>query len=101
MSAEQGKSIVRRFIEEVLNQGNIEVAEELVAVDYARHTHDYRSEQRSGLEFVKQFAAEQRATIYRLDKGKIAESWVQGDRFGLLQQAGVIAPFGTTGPSST
>ena len=37
MSAEQNKAVVRRFIEEVFNQGNTEVAEEVLAPGYAHH----------------------------------------------------------------
>jgi hypothetical protein len=34
MSAEENKALVRRFVEELLNHGNIAVAEALVAEDY-------------------------------------------------------------------
>ncbi len=142
MSTEQNKSIVRRYIEEVLNQGNVDVADEIIAVGYVGRSCTYGSEQeRSGLDRIKQFAGEQRTAapdwhitieemiaegdkvvvrafgsgtpqrvysrmpaeavgkritvpwiaIYRLEKGKIVEAWVLGDRLGVLQQAGVIS----------
>jgi predicted ester cyclase len=37
MSTEQNKAVVRRFIEEVLNQQNMALVGELVAPDYANH----------------------------------------------------------------
>ena len=37
MSAEENKVLVRRFYEEVWNQGNLDVADELFATDYVCH----------------------------------------------------------------
>jgi steroid delta-isomerase-like uncharacterized protein len=37
MSAEENKAIVRRYVEEVFNQGNIRVIDELFAPDYMNH----------------------------------------------------------------
>lgn len=35
--SEQNRALVRRFIDEVFNQGRLEVAEELLAPDYVHH----------------------------------------------------------------
>jgi steroid delta-isomerase-like uncharacterized protein len=37
MSAAENRALVRRFIEEIFNQGNLEVAEEILAPDYIHH----------------------------------------------------------------
>ena len=37
MSTEENKAIVRRWSEELFNQGNLEVADEIVAPTYRRH----------------------------------------------------------------
>jgi predicted SnoaL-like aldol condensation-catalyzing enzyme len=38
VSAEENKAIVRRFVEEVLNRGNLDAADELLAPDYIDHS---------------------------------------------------------------
>ena len=38
MSTEQNKSIVRRYIEEAWNKGNVSIMDELMTADYARYT---------------------------------------------------------------
>ncbi len=37
MSTEQNKALARRFIEETISQGNMSVADEVVALDYVGH----------------------------------------------------------------
>ena len=37
MSTEENKALVRRFYEDVWNRGNVEVAKDIFADDYARH----------------------------------------------------------------
>jgi predicted ester cyclase len=37
VSLEANKAVVRRFIDEILNQGNLSVISEIVAPDYVRH----------------------------------------------------------------
>ena len=37
MSAEENKRVVRRFVEEVMNGGDLEAADELVAPDHVNH----------------------------------------------------------------
>jgi predicted ester cyclase len=38
MSAEQNQAVVRRFVEEVLNKGNLAVLDEVMAPNYVNHT---------------------------------------------------------------
>ena len=38
MDADANKAIVRRYLEELINQGNFAVAEEIIAPDYVNHT---------------------------------------------------------------
>ena len=39
MSAEENKAVVRRVIDELINKGNLEVADEVMANDYVYHFH--------------------------------------------------------------
>jgi predicted ester cyclase len=59
MSEETNKRVVRRFIDEVLNAGNIEVSDDLVAEDFVAHPAPTGG--LVGLAGVKEFAAAQRA----------------------------------------
>jgi steroid delta-isomerase-like uncharacterized protein len=56
MSTEQNKALVRRFIEEVFNQGNISLVDELVAPNFVEH-EELPPEIRPGPEGIKQFPA--------------------------------------------
>ena len=40
MTAEENKAIVRRFFEECFNQGNLAIADDLIAADYTNHMLD-------------------------------------------------------------
>lgn len=53
MSAEQNRAVVRRFIDEVFNQGNLSVAEELLDPGY-RHRDPATGEMGSGIEGLEQ-----------------------------------------------
>jgi steroid delta-isomerase-like uncharacterized protein len=55
MSIEESKAIVRFWMEECYNQGNLAVADELVAPDYVNHSAPLG--QAPGLEGEKQYAA--------------------------------------------
>ena len=37
MSAEQDRAVVRRFVEEVMNEGNLEAADELITPSHVNH----------------------------------------------------------------
>ncbi|MGH6824326.1 ester cyclase [Methyloceanibacter sp.] len=58
MSVEQNKTVARRFIEEVWNEGRLEVADELLAPNLINHQ---AAEPTRGREAFKQFIAEFRA----------------------------------------
>lgn len=53
MSAEENRALVRRFIEEVFNRGDLEIVDEVVAPDYLHHDPTTR-EFGSGIEGFKQ-----------------------------------------------
>src|SRR5262245_18462097 len=115
--SEQNKAIVRRCIEEVIDQNRVSTVDE--PFDEACSTHTPMSDMR-GPEGMKAFIArvrgilpDVRATVevmgvmyhwkgvtlpeilvYRIANGKIAERWFIADRLGLWQQLGAI-------PSST
>ena len=38
MPTDANKAVVRRYMEELINQGNVAVAEEIIAPDYVNHT---------------------------------------------------------------
>ncbi len=122
MSAEN-KAVVRRLFQEVWNRGNLDVADDIVALDYVDHTRP-DGELPTGLRGFKQQVNLVRATfadfrmtlediiaeedkvvarwttrgtdkrewpagnrvtlteigIFRIDKGKIAESWITSDQ---------------------
>ena len=59
--SESNKAIVRRFIEEVSNQGNLDVVDELFAAEYRRA--DPRAWHDDGPEGVKALAASIRGSI--------------------------------------
>jgi predicted SnoaL-like aldol condensation-catalyzing enzyme len=58
MSVEQNKAVARRFIEEVWNEGRLQVADELLARDLINHQ---QAEPTRGRDVFKQFIAEFRA----------------------------------------
>jgi steroid delta-isomerase-like uncharacterized protein len=55
MSTEGNKTILRRFFEELFNEGNLDVAGEIVAQDYVNH--DPAPGEQPGLEGLKTFIA--------------------------------------------
>jgi predicted ester cyclase len=61
MSSEANKSIVRRFLDEVYNKGNLSVADELVAPGYI--SHNELSIEVLGPEGIKKAALMQRAAF--------------------------------------
>ena len=50
---EANKEVVRRLVEELVNAGNYEIAEELIAADYVRHGSDVSEEERGPDPFVE------------------------------------------------
>ena len=53
MSAEENKTLVRRYAQELLNQNNLDLFDEIFAPDFVQYGAD--PDQASGLEDLKQF----------------------------------------------
>jgi serine phosphatase RsbU (regulator of sigma subunit) len=74
---EDNKALVRRFTEEFINQGNLEVADELLAPDFV--DHDVIPGKLGGIEDVKRWIAERRASFSDLHFS-IEEQIAEGDK---------------------
>jgi serine phosphatase RsbU (regulator of sigma subunit) len=74
---EDNKALVRRFTEEVINQGNLDVADELLAPDFV--DHDVVPGKLGGKEDVKRWIAERRASFSDLHFS-IEEQVAEGDK---------------------
>jgi hypothetical protein len=79
MSAEQNMALVRRLFEEVLNRGNLDVADELLAADFV--DLDILPGEEVGVEGFKRAVAEQRALSSDLHFS-IEEQIADGDKVG-------------------
>lgn len=77
MSTEQNKALVRRFLEEVFNQGKLETADELVAPTYLRH--GMPTSVSPGPESLKQSAAAWRRAFPDVH-GEVDDILAEGDR---------------------
>ena len=92
MSAEENRALVRRFVEEFWNEGNMSAADELVAVDAAIHMPPGEVVKLDGL---KRFAGTFRgsfpdwhSTVEELiaEGDRVAERWIgRGTHRGQLQ----------------
>jgi steroid delta-isomerase-like uncharacterized protein len=78
MSTEQNKAVYRRFMEEVVNQGNLAVVDELVAVDVVEH-EELPPGYPQGREGVKQFFAMLRTAFPDL-QATIEDLIAEGDK---------------------
>jgi serine phosphatase RsbU (regulator of sigma subunit) len=74
---EDNKALVRRFTEEVINQGNLDVADELLAPEFV--DHDVIPGKLGGIEDVKRWIAERRASFSDLHFS-IEEQIAEGDK---------------------
>jgi serine phosphatase RsbU (regulator of sigma subunit) len=74
---EDNKALVRRFTEEVINQGNLDVADELLAPEFV--DHDVIPGKVGGIEDVKRWIAERRASFSDLHFS-IEEQIAEGDK---------------------
>ncbi len=143
MSLDENKALVRRYIEEVYNKGNVAAIDELLAHDFVHHF--LPPGMGTDRESYKQFAAmhhaafpdfhitvedmvaegdkvvcrwsgrgthkgefmriaptgkqvtERAMCLHRVEGGKVAESWVELDQLGMMQQLGVVPPLGEGG----
>ncbi len=78
MSAEENKAIARRLIEETFNEGNLDVADELVAPEYVNHDPNMPEEVR-GPEGFKGYVAAYRAAASDCHV-RIEDQVAEGDR---------------------
>lgn len=78
-----GKTISRRFFEEILSRGNFELVDELFTADYDAHTPIGVFE---GLKGAKQFASGLREAFPDLDV-EVKEQVVEGDKVATLWRA--------------
>src|SRR5262245_23092064 len=76
MSTEENKRLVRRYIEEIVNTGNVDDVAEFISSDY-RDSHD-KSGQSSGLEGAKQHILGVRQTYPDL-KVTVEQQIAEGD----------------------
>jgi predicted SnoaL-like aldol condensation-catalyzing enzyme len=74
---ENNKALVRRFLDEDYNRGNLNVADELLAADYVDHT--VPPGKYAGSEGLKRSVAKQRASSSDLHIS-IEEQIAQGDK---------------------
>ena len=77
MSAEKNKAIVRRYTEEVWNQGNLAVVDEIFAADFVGHQPG--SPDIHGPESLKQFVA-MRRTAWPDLKFTVEDQIAEGDK---------------------
>src|ERR687894_1534893 len=76
-AGEKNKAIVRRFIEEVYNRGNLDVADELLAPNFV--SRDALAGEEASREDLKREIAEQAATSSDL-RFSIEEQIAEGDK---------------------
>jgi predicted SnoaL-like aldol condensation-catalyzing enzyme len=62
MSAEENKALARRVIEELFNNGNLDLADELIAPDYVDHDQAM-PEDIHGLEGFKEYVSMYRSAF--------------------------------------
>lgn len=79
MSTEQNKTLVRRFTEEVTNQGKLDVAYELFVSDYVHHDPALPPELQQGLDNYLQVVKMFRAAFPDLH-GTIEDVIAEGDK---------------------
>jgi len=80
MSPEECKAICNRFVEEILNQGNLDVVEEIVASDFKLNKHEM------GREGLKQAVTWWRSAFPDL-KVTVEDTLIEGDSIGFWYSA--------------
>jgi predicted SnoaL-like aldol condensation-catalyzing enzyme len=81
----ENKAMFRRTYEELLNRGNLDVADELVAPEFINHEAPPGRDRGPDMHFV------------RFRDGKAVEHWGVRDDLGMMQQLGVIPEPGQAG----
>lgn len=83
MVTEQNKAIYRRFIQEVFNEGRVDLLHEVLSNSYVFHDAPPgtgKAVTMTGL------------TMVRIADGRLVESWVKNDVMGLMSQLGAGPP---------
>jgi steroid delta-isomerase-like uncharacterized protein len=75
--SEQNKAVVRRFVDEVWNRGNLDVIDEIVAADYVDHSPGTPPGMTQGRAAVRQFAVMFREAFPDV-RGEIEELLAEG-----------------------
>ena len=78
MSTEENKALARRVIEEMFNEGNLDVADELIASDYVDHDPAMPEEVR-GPEGLKEYVSMYRSAFLDLHM-QIEDQIAEGDK---------------------
>ena len=78
MSAEDNKTVIRRFLEEIFEGGNLELVDELFAPDYVLHDPAVPEEVR-GQEGIKQYVAMYRSA-FPDTRFTVEDQSAEGDR---------------------
>ena len=117
MSTEENKAVVRRFLEAIFSQGNLDVVDELAGTNFAVHDHSafpdlrvtiedqvaegdkvatcwtvrgtHHGEMMGGAPTGNQLTFTGTQTDY-FSGGKMVESWSNWDTLGMLQQIGAV-----------
>ncbi len=95
MSAEQDKAVVQRFVEEVMNEGNIHFhTGEMFAVE-GRVAHRWtftgtHEGEMMGVEPTGKKVEVSGVEINHVEDGRISESWTVSDALGLMKQLGAL-----------
>ena len=84
MNGDEGKTLARRYFEEVINQGNLSVADQIFAADYIDHSA--RPGGPTGPVAVKPVVAAFRAAFHELDE-TIEDMVAEGDKVALRFRA--------------
>jgi predicted SnoaL-like aldol condensation-catalyzing enzyme len=86
--SEQSKRVIRRLLEEMFEQGNLEAADDLVHADFVNHEAPPGSPQ--GPEGLKETVAWLRGLWGRIEGGKVIEHWSVRDDLGQALQLGLV-----------
>ncbi len=77
MSAEENMALVRRYVEEVVNQRNLDLLDEILAPDFVEYGGD--PDEASGVENLKQFFVMLRSGFPDF-QGTIEDLFAEGDK---------------------
>ena len=96
MSTEENKATFRRYVEEVGNEGNLDLAEKILAegdkvVTRWRMRSTHEGEFRGIAPTGKELDVTSIGIFRFAEEGKVVESWDNFDQLGMMQQLGAIS----------